>query len=384
MCGRSARRPAAWLVPAHTGSIRIRAFIAIRLEFSPHDCAVITSAVCDTIQVRNYTERVYSIMLRVGYPATLSAELLRGFPEGIETIPISDKIDRDVEIDVWIPDPYSNRAMRAWPRLRGVRLVLSMLAGTEWIPPLVGPHVTICNARGAHNVATAEWTVAAILAMLKYLPLYLDIQQSAAWKRRFEVSDHYAKIGGNAQPVYPPVLLEELAGKTVLLVGYGEIGKEIERMLTLFRVNLLRMARTARAAPKVYSVGDLNAVLPQAEIVVLILPSTAESHWLIDRAQFALMPQGALLVNAARGPIVNTDALVEALNAGRVRAALDVTDPEPLPQEHPLWSCPNLLLTPHVGASSPQFSPNALRTAADELRRYMNGEPLRNVVQAAI
>ncbi|HEX4030455.1 MAG TPA: 2-hydroxyacid dehydrogenase [Terracidiphilus sp.] len=323
-------------------------------------------------------------MLRVGYPATLSAELLRGFPEGIETIPISDKIDRDVEIDVWIPDPYSNRAMRAWPRLRGVRLVLSMLAGTEWIPPLVGPHVTICNARGAHNVATAEWTVAAILAMLKYLPLYLDIQQSAAWKRRFEVSDHYAKIGGNAQPVYPPVLLEELAGKTVLLVGYGEIGKEIERMLTLFRVNLLRMARTARAAPKVYSVGDLNAVLPQAEIVVLILPSTAESHWLIDRAQFALMPQGALLVNAARGPIVNTDALVEALNAGRVRAALDVTDPEPLPQEHPLWSCPNLLLTPHVGASSPQFSPNALRTAADELRRYMNGEPLRNVVQAAI
>ena len=96
------------------------------------------------------------------------------------------------------------------------------------------------------------------------------------------------------------------------------------------------------------------------------------------------MRQGALLVNAARGPIVQTDALVEALQAGRIRAALDVTDPEPLPEGHPLWSCPNLLITPHVGASTPQFSPRALRTAADELRRYMKGEPLRNVVQAAI
>ncbi len=115
-------------------------------------------------------------MLRVGYPATLSADLLRDFPEGIELIPVSDKMDHDVEIDVWIPDPYSTRAMRAWPRLRGVKLVLSMMAGTEWIPGTVGPHVTICNAHGAHNISTAEWTLAAILAMLKYFPLYLDIQ----------------------------------------------------------------------------------------------------------------------------------------------------------------------------------------------------------------
>lgn len=323
-------------------------------------------------------------MLRVGYPSTISAELLRGFPEGIETIAISDKMDRDVEIDVWIPDPYANRAMRAWPRLRGVKLVISMLAGTEWIPPLVGPHVTICNAHGAHNVATAEWTVGAILAMLKYFPLYLDIQRSGVWKRRFEASNHFAAIAGDARPIYPPVLLEELTGKTVLLVGYGEIGKEIERMLEPFRVNLLRVARTARTDPNVHAVIELDALLPRAEIVILILPSTAESHWLIDREQLALMPQGAMLVNAARGPIVNTDALVESLSSGRIRAALDVTDPEPLPEGHPLWSCPNLLITPHIAASSPQFSANALRTAADELRRYMNGEPLRNVVQAAI
>ena len=117
---------------------------------------------------------------------------------------------------------------------------------------------------------------------------------------------------------------------------------------------------------------------------MLILPSTAETRWLIGARQFALMQQGALLVNAARGPIVNTDALVDALQSGRIRAALDVTDPEPLPLGHPLWKCPNLLITPHVGGSSPEFARRAIKIAADELRRYMAGEPLRNVVQAAI
>jgi phosphoglycerate dehydrogenase-like enzyme len=323
-------------------------------------------------------------MLRIGYPAVLSADLFRDFPDGVVLIPVSDKMEQDVEIEVWIPDPYATRAMRAWPRLHGVKLVISMLAGTEWIPPVVGPHVTICNAHGAHNVATAEWTVASILAMLKYFPFYLDIQRSGVWKRRFEASVLYAKIIGDARPLYPPVLLEELTGKTVVLVGYGEIGKEIERMLEPFRVEMIRVARTARTEPEVHAVSELHSLLPRAEILVLILPSTADNRWLIDRAQLALLPQGALLVNAARGPIVNTDALVEALQAGRIRAALDVTDPEPLPEVHPLWSCPNLLLTPHVAASSPQFAPNALRTAAEELLRYMRGEPMRNVVQAAV
>ncbi len=158
-------------------------------------------------------------MLRVGYPTTLPADLFRDFPAGVELIPVSEKMDHDVEIDVWIPDPYPTRAMRVWPHLHGVNLVLSMLAGTEWIPGLVGPHVTICNARGAHNVSTAEWTLAAILAMLKYFPLYLDIQRSGVWKRRFEASAHYAEMTGNPEPLYPPVLLEELTGKTVLAGG---------------------------------------------------------------------------------------------------------------------------------------------------------------------
>jgi phosphoglycerate dehydrogenase-like enzyme len=179
-------------------------------------------------------------------------------------------------------------------------------------------------------------------------------------------------------------MLEELTGKTILLVGYGSIGKEIERMLEPFHVEILRIARRACVEPRVHAVTELNSLLPQAQVIVLILPSTAETRGLIDTQQLAQMQQGALLVNAARGPIVSTDALVEALQSGKIRAALDVTDPEPLPPGHPLWSCPNLLITPHVGGSSPQFAPRAIKIAAEELRRYIAGEPLRNVVQAAI
>ena len=321
-------------------------------------------------------------MLRVGYPATISAELFAGFPGDVELIPLTAKLDRDVEIDVWIPDPYPTRAQRIVPHLRGVRLVLSLMAGTEWIPAAMGPHVTICNAHGAHNISTAEWTLSAILAMLKYVPLYLDVQRSGDWKRRFEAPPHYARITGDSRPLYPPVMQEELTGKTVLLVGYGAIGQEIERMLSPFRVELLRVARSARSG--VRAIADLDDLLAQADVIVLILPSTAETRHLIGSPQLARMRQGALLVNAARGPVVDTDALVAALNQGRIRAALDVTDPEPLPLGHPLWQCPNLFITPHIGGSSPQFAPRSVKTAEDELRRYMAGQPLKNVVQAAI
>jgi phosphoglycerate dehydrogenase-like enzyme len=299
-------------------------------------------------------------------------------------IPLPNGLDHDVDIDVWIPDPYSTRAIPLWPHLRGVKLILSQMAGTEWIPPLVGPHVTICNARGAHNISTAEWTLSAILAMLKHFPFYLDVQRAGKWKMRFQASADYAALTGDRRPLYPPVMLEELTGKTVLMVGYGSIGKEIERMLEPFHVDLLRVARTARTGPEVHAVGELDSLLPRADVVVLILPATAETEKLIGARQLGSMKQGALLVNAARGPIVDTDALVEALQAGRLRAALDVMEPEPLPDGHPLWSCPNLLITPHIGGSSPQFAVRSLATAAAELRRYMAGEPLENVVQAAV
>ena len=323
-------------------------------------------------------------MIRVGYSANVSAELFSDFPPGIELVPLPRDLDHDVEIEVWIPDPYPTRNKFIFPHLRGVKLVLSMMAGTEWIPAAMGPRVTISNARGAHNISTAEWTVSAILTMLKHFPLFLDIQRSGDWKRRFQATAEYENLTGDTRPLYPPVMLEELTGKTVMLVGYGSIGKEIERMLQPFHVQLIRIARTARENPAVHAVGELDALLSKAQIVILILPATDETRHLIDAHQFSLMRRGTLLVNAARGPIVNTDAMVEALESRRIRAALDVTDPEPLPLGHPLWKCPNLLITPHVGGSSPEFARRSLKIAADELRRYMAGEPLRNVVQAAV
>lgn len=323
-------------------------------------------------------------MLRVGYPAVYPAAMLTGFPEGIELIPLPDDLDHDVYLDVWLPDPYPARAMRMFPKLHGIRLVLSLMAGTEWMPGTVGPHVTICSGRGAHNISTAEWTVGAILAMLKHFPFFMEVQRCGEWKRRFEASGNYVKITGDMSPLYPPVMLEELTGKRVLLVGHGAIGQEIERMLAPFHVEMVRVARHARTDPEVHAANELDSLIPRAQVIVLILPLTPESRHLMGARQLGLMQQGALLVNAARGPIVDTDALVQALHSGRMRAALDVTDPEPLPEGHPLWSCPNLLLTPHVAGSSPQFGPRSLRNAAEELRRYMNGEPLKNVVQLAV
>jgi phosphoglycerate dehydrogenase-like enzyme len=320
-------------------------------------------------------------MLRVGYPAKLPTELLQLFPSGIELVPIPKEPERQISVDVWIAPPSSVLGQQVWPHLNGVTVALSLMAGTEWLTELVGPAVTVCNAQGAHSVSTAEWTVAAILATLKYLPFYRDLQHTGDWARRSQVSKDYAAIHNDPRPQFPPVLQEELSGKKVLIVGYGDIGKTIEKYLTPFGVEITRVARTARTSPEVHPVTALDQLLPDAEIVVLILPHTPESHGLIGAKQLALMPQGALLVNAARGPIVQTDALVSALHQGHIRAALDVTDPEPLPPDHPLWKCPNLLITPHVAGSTPQFSPRATRIAADQVRRILNGEPLINVVQ---
>jgi phosphoglycerate dehydrogenase-like enzyme len=323
-------------------------------------------------------------MVRVGYPAIIDASLLSVMPEGVEMVPLEARLDRDVDLDVWIPDALTPRAKEIWQHLRGVKLVLSLMAGTEWIPETVGPHVTICNARGAHNIATAEWTVAAIFASLKYVPLYCEIQASGNWKRRKEAAEQYARLHPDQGAIYPPVMQEELAGSKVLMVGYGSIGKDIERMLEPFDVELTRVARTARTEPMVYPIPDLDRLLPDADIVILILPLTPESHGLIGAHEMSRMKKSALLVNAARGPVVQTDALVEALNTGAIRAAIDVTDPEPLPEGHPLWKCPNLYITPHIGGSSPRFMRRALKVVAAELERYINGEPLENVVQAAI
>ena len=322
-------------------------------------------------------------LLKVGYPASLPVELLQHFPSGIELVPIPSAPEAEIQVDFWIPPPAPVPGQKVWPHLRGVTIAQSMMAGTEWLTQLVGPSVTVCNAQGAHSISTAEWTLAAILATLKYFPLYRDLQRTADWRGRSQASKDYAAIHADHRPQYPAILQEELNGKRVLIVGYGDIGKTIEKYLIPFNVKIARVARSARTSPEVHPVDALDQLLPHAEIVILILPHTPESHGMIGAQQLALMAQGALLVNAARGPIVQTDALVDALNSGHIRAALDVTDPEPLPPEHPLWKCPNLLLTPHVAGSTPEFSPRAIHIAADQVRRLLKGEPLINIVQAA-
>jgi phosphoglycerate dehydrogenase-like enzyme len=324
--------------------------------------------------------------LRVGYPALLPVELLEYLPAGIELVPIPSNPKEELFVDFWIPPPAPVPGQKVWPYLRGVTIAQSMMAGTEWLTELVGPSVTVCNAQGAHSISTAEWTLGAILATLKYFPLYRDLQRAADWRGRSKASQDYADIHDDRRPQYPAILQEELSGKRVLIVGYGDIGKTIEKYLTPFGVEITRVARSERISPeghKVEAIQRLDQLLPDADIVILILPHTPESHGLIGTKQLALMPQGALLVNAARGPIVQTDALVNALNSGRIRAALDVTDPEPLPPDHSLWKCPNLLITPHVAGSTPQFSPRAIHIAADQIRRLLNGEQLINIVQLA-
>jgi phosphoglycerate dehydrogenase-like enzyme len=191
------------------------------------------------------------------------------------------------------------------------------------------------------------------------------------------------KVGG-AQIGQYAVLGDDLACKTVLIIGYGSIGAAIEARLKPFEVkNIVRVARTARKEPEVFAVSQLHRLLPEADIVVAIVPLTAETQGILGAAEIGLMKPGALLVNAARGPVVATDALVDALQQDRIRAVLDVTDPEPLPTGHPLWSAPNCMITPHVGGSTPEFIHRAFRFGAEQVRRFMAGKELENVVTDA-
>jgi len=318
-------------------------------------------------------------MLKVGIPEAVDPRLHRLLPDGIalEVIPLQP--EREMEIEFWIAPPWSRQAERAWGWLRGVRVAQSTVAGVEDLLKFLPRDVVLCDARGAHNISTAEWAVAAILTVLKYFPLYGEIRRSGVWKRRTEGEQLYRRLHSVDDPLYPPVLLEELYGQRVLIVGYGAIGRAIEERLLPFGVEIERIARSARDG--VYSIAALPDLLPTADIIVLIVPATSETAGMIGAQFLAAMKPGALLVNAARGSVVRTDALVAALEAGRIRAALDVTDPEPLPEGHPLWSVPNLLLTPHIAGSSPMFMRRAMQFAATQVGRYLRGEPLENIVR---
>ncbi|HZY74008.1 MAG TPA: NAD(P)-dependent oxidoreductase, partial [Edaphobacter sp.] len=259
-------------------------------------------------------------MVRVGVPFWADESLLAKLPKEAEIHVLPKEPSSPIEIDFWVAPLFAKDAEPVAPFLRGVKVVQSLQAGVDWQKNFVPPGAVLCDAQGVHNVATSEWAVTAILAMLKFLPFYCDLQRRDTWVSRQAADENYRDVYQTHRTNYPPVLIEELDGKTVLIVGYGSIGKSIEERLAPFDVNIVRVARSAK--PGVEPVSKLRELLPNADVIVLITPLTPETRHLINADAIALMKQGALLVNAARGPVVDTDALVKALNEKRIRAAV--------------------------------------------------------------
>ena len=285
---------------------------------------------------------------------------LGDLPEGLqyEQIDPDDLPASRDEVELYVLPyrfrPEDGRALATLPRLQAV---LTQSAGVEHIRDHVPDGVLLCNGRGIHDASTAELTMALVLASLRRIPEFARAQEQGEWR---------------------PQWSESLADKQVLIVGYGQIGAAIERRIEPFETEVVRVARRARE--DVHAIDDLPALLPTADVVVLIVPGTPETRGLFDEAMLARMKDGALLVNVSRGAVVDTDALMAELQSGRIRAALDVVDPEPLPSGHPLWDAPGLLLTPHVGGASSAMEPRARKLVREQLHRFATGEPLANVV----
>ncbi|KUL76318.1 dihydrofolate reductase [Streptomyces sp. NRRL WC-3605] len=254
---------------------------------------------------------------------------------------------------------------RPLPEMAAVEVVQTLSAGTDHVEPglkHLRPGVRLCNARGVHEASTSELTLALILASLRGIPDFVRAQEKGEWR-------------GGFRPA--------LADKNVLIVGYGSIGAAIEDRLVPFEVaRVARVARSARTTARgpVHPLTDLSALLPDADVVILSTPLTEATRHLVDAGFLARMKDGALLVNVARGGVVDTKALLAEVETGRITAALDVTDPEPLPPAHPLWRAPGVLISPHVGGPTSAFLPRAKRLLVDQLTRWVNREPLRNVI----
>ena len=260
------------------------------------------------------------------------------------------------------PEPNSH-LMARMPYLERAQL---LTAGFEAALPFLPPSVLLSNAVGVHDAATAELAVGLILASLRGIDNASRAMTTATW-----IHGHHTS----------------LADRRVLIVGAGGVGSALARRLDGFEVEVTMVARsrrgTAGGPDEVAAMSELEGLLPSADVVVLALPLTEETRGLVDAAFLARMREGSLLVNVARGPVVRTDDLASALKSGRIRAALDVTDPEPLPVDHPLWRCPNLLITGHLGGNTTSFPPRAIRLIAEQLRRWRAGEPALHVVAGA-
>ncbi len=225
--------------------------------------------------------------------------------------------------------------------------------------------MSLCNSRGAHDAAVAEWVVAVVLAMQRRLPEHLHAQQEAQWRDIV------------ARDTWQPPFAGDLEDSTVLVVGYGSIGAAVGQRLEPFGVELQRLARSAR--PGVHAATALPELIPEADVVVLLAPLNSETAGMIGAEELRAMKPGALLVNAGRGGLVQNldqDALIEVLYEGRIRAALDVTDPEPLPKESKLWRAPNLLLTPHMAGDTPRRYRRSWQLVGEQVERLLVDEPL--------
>lgn len=261
---------------------------------------------------------------------------------------------------VFFTVPYDRPyGMEPVPRLSGARVVQALTAGYEHLLPFVSGEVTLCTVRGLHDSSTAELALGLILSSQRELPRWVRAQDQGLWDHEHTRS---------------------LAGSRVLIVGYGSIGAALDVRLRACEATTIRVARQPRPDSDVYGVDSLDSLLPTADIVVLVTPLTPQTHGLLNARRLALLPDGALVVNVGRGPVLDTTAILSEAGSGRLRAALDVTDPEPLPAGHPLWSCPGVIITPHVAGGAAAFYPMAADFVAAQVRRFAAGEPLRNVV----
>ncbi|PSK96606.1 phosphoglycerate dehydrogenase-like enzyme [Murinocardiopsis flavida] len=286
---------------------------------------------------------------RENAPATVTAEVYDGTGE-----PPADLSDVEFYV-VPYAKPGTAELMRRMPRLRAAQL---LTAGYEHAIGHLPDGVGLYNGRGLHDASTAEHALALMLSAQRDMPQWAVEQQDHVW------NPHYTR---------------SLADSRVLIVGYGSIGAAIEDRLTPFETEVVRLARSARPEQDVHGIDALHRLLPGVDIVVVVAPHTPETEGLIGAAELALLADDSLVVNVGRGPIVDTAALVA--EKGRIRAALDVTDPEPLPADHPLWEVPGVTITPHIAGGSATFYPRARRFVDDQLRRWNAGEQLANKVR---
>ena len=246
--------------------------------------------------------------------------------------------------------------MAAMPRLE---VVQSLSSGVDDVLDAVPPQAVLCNGRGlGHEEGTAELAALLILASLRRLPDFVRQQGQRSWRH---------------------VRADSLDGRRVLLVGYGAIGAAVEQRLAPFGARISRVSRSARDG--VAPLPRLRELAATADIMVVCIALTPQTRGLVDGAVLAALPAGALVVNVARGPVIDSAALAAELGAGRLRAALDVTDPEPLPPERPEWGLPDVLITPHVGGDTTAFADRCARFVADQVARHAAGQQLRNIVR---